>query len=124
MKPITYFSLPLFLVFSTLAYSQSSGIDAALNKGNAADLGIFFAEKLDVSILDFDGSLSSDEAVSRISDFFSKNTVRGYKRAHLTAATNGRSAYTLGDLSTSTGTYRTYLYYDSKQKISEIRIEK
>ena len=124
MKPRTYLSIPLFLVFATLAYGQSSGIDAALNKGNAADLGVFFAGKVDVSILDFDGSLSSDEAVSRINEFFTQNTVRSYKRAHLTAATNGRAAYTLGDLSTSTGTYRTYLYYDSKQKISEIRIEK
>jgi len=124
MKPRTYLSIPLFLVFSTLAFSQSTGIDAALNKGNAADLGVFFAEKLDVSILDFDGSLSSDAAVTRVQDFFAQNAVKGYKRAHLTAATAGRSAYTLGDLSTSTGTYRTYLYYDSKQKISEIRIEK
>ena len=124
MKPLTYFVFSFLFVFHFAALGQSSGIDAALNKGNAADLGVFFADKVDVSILGNDASLTSDESVKRLNDFFTQNPVRGYKRAHLTPASKGRSAYSLGDLLTASGSYRTYLYFDSKQKISEIRIEK
>jgi hypothetical protein len=124
MKPITYITISFLVIFHSAVFSQSSGIDAALSKGNAADLGVFFAEKIDVSILGNDASLSSDEAVKHLNNFFTQNPVKGYKRAHLTPASNGRSAYSLGDLLTASGSYRTYIYFDSKQRISEIRIEK
>ncbi len=124
MKPMTYFAASLLYILPFVALTQNSGIDAALNKGNAADLGVFFAGKVDVSILNNDASLPSDQAVQQLADFFTQNMVKGYKRAHLTAPANGRSGYSLGDLYTSTGSYRIYLYFDSSQKISEIRIEK
>lgn len=107
-----------------MAFGQNVAIDAAINKGSGADLSAYLADKVDLSILDQDASLSAAETVKSLSAFFSQNTVKGYKRAHLTPATNGRSSYSLGDLTTSTGAYRVYLYYDAKQKISEIRIEK
>ena len=124
MKPIAHIAISLMFVFPFVASSQSAGIDAALNKGSAADLGVFFAPKVDVSVLNTDASLTPGVAVQRLTDFFSQNTVLGYKRAHYTAPADGRSAYSLGDLTTSTGNYRIYLYFDAGQKISEIRIEK
>ncbi|MGB4846865.1 MAG: DUF4783 domain-containing protein [Saprospiraceae bacterium] len=124
MKSLKRLSTFLMFVIPVMAIGQSSGIDAAINKGNAAELSTFLADKVDVSIVDQDASLSAGEAVKSLSGFFSQNTVKSYKRAHLTPATNGRASYSLGDLSTSTGMYRVYLYYDAKQKISEIRVEK
>ena len=124
MKILAHFSVCLLFMIPVAVMAQSPAIDAALNKGSAADLGGYFAEKVDVSILDNDSSLSSTETVNHISTFFNQNAVKGYKRAHLTAAANGKAGYSLGDLATSTGTYRVYLYYDAKQKISEIRIQK
>ena len=124
MKTLAYIVASLLILLPFVSTSQSSGIDAALSKGSAADLGVYFAAKVDVSILNDDQSLPGDQAVIQLSSFFSQNIVKGYKRAHYTAAANGRSSYSLGDLYTSTGNYRIYLYFDSAQKISEIRIEK
>jgi hypothetical protein len=124
MKSLSKLFISVLFILPFAAYTQNSGIDAALNKGNAADLGVFFTDKVDVSILDNDSSVPSSQAVQRLSDFFSQNVVKTYKRTHLTSPADGRASYSLGDLSTSTGSYRIYLYYDTKQKISEIRIEK
>ncbi len=124
MKSIGHLITAVLFISPFLGISQSSGIDAALDKGNATQLGNYFAEKVDVSILEKDATVPSSAATSQIDDFFTRNAVKSYKRAHVTAASNGRSGYSLGDLSTSTGSYRVYLYFDGKQKISEIRIEK
>ncbi len=124
MKPSHYILASILFVLPFLAFGQNVAIDAAINKGSGADLSTYLAEKVDVSILNQDASLSAVETVKSLSAFFSQNTVKSYKRAHLTPATNGRASYSLGDLSTSTGMYRVYLYYDAKQKISEIRVEK
>lgn len=122
MKLYSITALLFLLPFA--ATSQSAGMDAALNKGSAADLGVFFAKNVDVSILNTDATMTSAQAVQALTDFFSQNMVKGYNRAHLTSPQNGRAAYSLGDLYTATGTYRVYLYFDAEKKISEIRIQK
>src|SRR5688500_15063828 len=122
MKLLNITALLFLLPFA--ATSQSPGMDAALNKGSAPDLGVFFAKSVDVSILNTDATMTSAQAVQTLTDFFSQNMVKGYNRAHLTSPQNGRAAYSLGDLYTSTGTYRVYLYFDAEKKISEIRIQK
>ncbi|MEP6646348.1 MAG: DUF4783 domain-containing protein [Saprospiraceae bacterium] len=124
MKLLTVISASILFFIPFMVFSQNAGIDAAINKGNATELKSFLADKVDVSILNEDASFTSSEAVSSLATFFTQNTVKGYKLAHMTPAANGRSSYSLGDLNTSSGTYRVYLYYDGKQKISEIRIEK
>lgn len=124
MKLISSITVSLLFILPVAVYSQSPGMDVALNKGNAADLGVFFASSVDVSILNNDATMSSAEAVQALTDFFAQNPVKGYNRAHLTAPQNGRSSYSLGDLYTSNGTYRIYLYFDAQKRISEIRIQK
>ena len=124
MKLINSITASLLFMLPVVAFSQAPGMDAALNKGSAADLGVYFASSVDVSLPDSDATLSSSDAVQALSNFFSQNIVKGYNRAHLTAPQNGRSSYSLGDLYTSSGTYRIYLYFDGQKKISEIRIQK
>jgi len=114
----------LLFMLPMVASSQSAGMDAALNKGSAADLGVFFNNSVDVSILNSDATMSASQAVEALTNFFSQNPVKGYNRAHLTAPQNGRASYSLGDLYTTNGTYRVYLYFDTQKKISEIRIQK
>ncbi|HUR29847.1 MAG TPA: DUF4783 domain-containing protein [Saprospiraceae bacterium] len=124
MKLIYNITASLFFILPMVGYSQSAGMDAAINKGSAADLGVFFAPSVDVSLLNSDATMSSAQAVQAMTDFFSQNMVKGYNRAHLTAPENGRASYSLGDLYTSTGNYRVYLYFDGQKRISEIRIQK
>ena len=124
MKLINSITASLLFMLPVVGYSQAPGMDAALNKGSAADLGVYFASSVDVSLPGSDATLTSAQAVQTLTQFFADNMVKGYNRAHLTAPQNGRSSYSLGDLYTSNGTYRIYLYFDNAKKISEIRIQK
>jgi hypothetical protein len=124
MKMINLITSSLLFMLPMVASAQSAGMDAALNKGNAADLGVFFNSSVDVSILNSDATMSASQAVESLGNFFTQNPVKGYNRAHLTAPQNGRASYSLGDLYTANGTYRVYLYFDAQKKISEIRIQK
>ncbi len=106
------------------AFGQQNGLDVALQKGNASDLGIYFSKNIELTIPGTEDSFSADQAVTILSDFFSKQGVKGYKKVHLSAPQEGRTNYTIGDLYTSQGTYRITIYFDTQQKITEIRIQK
>ncbi len=125
MKLIVSIAISLLFIMPFAAYSQQdASLDAALNKGSAIDVGVFFAGTVDVSIPGTETSMSSADAIQTLTQFFANNLVKGYNRAHLTAPQAGRAAYSLGDLYTSGGTYRIYLYFNDQKKISEIRIQK
>ena len=124
MKTKLYFALLLICLSPALSISQQNGIESALQKGNAAELGAFFSKSVDLAMPGVEDTYSSAEAVTILSEFFAKQTVKGYKRVHLSSPQEGRANYSIGDLFTAQGTYRTTLYYDTQQKIAEIRIQK
>jgi hypothetical protein len=122
---VCFAKLTLFLLLLPLwAGAQQNGIDAALQKGSAPDLGVHFAKTIDISLPGEEATLTADKAVEKLSAFFTQQTVKGYKRAHLSTPQSGRSNYTIGDLYTAHGTYRISLYFDAQQKIIEVRIQK
>lgn len=118
--------LAIFLAFLSPVFStaQQTGIEAALQKGSASELGTYFAKSVDLILPEDDETYSAADAITVLSDFFSKQTVKGYKRMHLNAPQEGRANYSIGDLYTAKGTYRTTIYFDTQQKITEIRIQK
>lgn len=118
--------LAIFLAFLSPVFStaQQTGIEAALQKGSASELGTYFAKSVDLILPEDDETYSAADAITVLSDFFSKQTVKGYKRMHLSAPQEGRANYSIGDLYTAKGTYRTTIYFDTQQKITEIRIQK
>ena len=117
------FSL-LLAILPVFAIAQQSGLDVALQKGNASDLGIYFNKEIDLVIPGAEDTYTADKAVTILSDFFASQVVKGYKQVHLSAPQQGRSKYSIGDLYTAQGTYRITLYYNTDQKITEIRIAK
>jgi hypothetical protein len=124
MRIIHLAGLFIMLLLPAMASGQASGIDAALQKGNASDLGVHFAKSVDLSLPDVEDTYTPDKAVSALATFFSSQTVKGYKRVHNSSAGEGRAKYTIGDLYTANGTYRLTLYYDTQDKITEVRIVK
>lgn len=120
---ISILILPLLLL-SISATAQQPGMESALQKGSAADLGLYFNKSIDLSIPGTEDSFTADQAVTVLADFFTSQTVKGYKRVHLSSSQDGRSKYSIGDLYTAKGTYRITLYFDVQDKITEIRIQK
>lgn len=124
MKRVHLIVMTLIWMTPLMAVGQQSGIEAALQKGSAADLGVHFAKMVDITLPQTEDTYSADKAVTILSDFFAYQTVKGYKRAHSSGDQGTRAKYSIGDLFTAKGTYRITLYFDAQDKISEIKIVK
>jgi len=111
------------LFMPAISFAQST-VDAALQKGSAAELSTYLAKSVDLLLLEDESTMTSQQATTMLADFFTKSSVKSYKQNHFSAAQNGKSTYTIGDLVTGNGTYRVTIFYDAARKISEIRIEK
>ena len=124
MRTLKNLFLLVLILSPVLSIAQQSGIEAALQKGNARELAVYFSKSVDLLIPGTEDTFASNEATTVLTEFFTKQTVKGYKQNHVSTPQEGRAKYTIGDLFTAQGTYRVTLYYDAQQKISEIRIQK
>ncbi len=116
--------LCLLFIGPAIGYAQYSGIDDALKKGDAKALGIYFSASVDLSIPGSEQTMTPDKAVISLTNFFNKEVVKGYQKVHTSAPQQGRSNFTIGELSTGQGTYRITLFFDKDQKITEVEIRK
>ncbi len=121
-------------MFTILALSAMIGLQAqnfseignAMKSGNAASLAKHFDSNVEVTILNTEAAYSKSQAEMVIKNFFSGNTPSQYKVVHNGDSGSG-ATYQIGELSTSNGTYRTYIYAKAKSGtmiIQEIRFEK
>ena len=123
MKPFHFLFLAGVSFMALDVYAQSGSVESALQKGNAKDLGLYFSGMVDVSVPGHEEYVTSSQAVKTLYDFFGQNPVKSYKRSHNSAVQEGRSGYSIGDLSTESGNYRVMLFYDTNKKIKGIRIQ-
>ena len=124
----------LLLVFSltaSLISSQSlpniSTLNKALSDGDATTIGSYFDQTVELTLFDKLSVLNKTAATAALNDFFAKNKPRAFNEVHQGSSKGSASHYSIGDLTTGTGTYRVYLYYKSvneKPVIQEMRIEK
>ena len=112
------------LLMPIMGIAQNASVDAALQSGNASGVTPYLAKSVDVLIMGDESTVSPQQATTLLADFLTKASVKGYKQNHTSAAQNGKSTYSIGDLTTGSGTYRVTIMYDATKKISEIRIEK
>ncbi len=124
MRILNNLFLLVLILSPALSIAQQNGIEAALQKGNAVELGAFFSKSVELLIPGTEDTFTANEAATVLTEFFTKQTVKGYKQNHVSSPQEGRAKYTIGDLYTAQGSYRVTLYYDAQQKISEIRIQK
>ena len=104
---------------------QGARIDAAIKVGNSKALSEHFGPKVDLTLLDKEDSYSKAQAEQILKDFFDKNKVSDYKVIHHGSAKDG-AEYFIGSLTTSGGSFRTYLLVrseNSKKRVQQLRIE-
>ncbi len=102
-------------------------ITKALSDGDATTLGNYFDSSVELTILDAQDVMDKAKATETVKSFFLKNKPRAYNMVHQGTSKGNSSHYTIGDMQTSSGNYRVYLYYKSagdKVLIQEMRIEK
>ncbi|MFT5053029.1 MAG: hypothetical protein ACI9FU_000239 [Granulosicoccus sp.] len=128
MKSIRILSTLILIMSMTLSTALSQHgerIDAAIRVGNSSALSEHFGPKVDLTLLSKEDSYSKAQAEQILKDFFQKNSVSDYKVIHHGSAKDG-AEYFIGSLTTSGGSFRTYLLVrteNSKKRIQQLRIE-
>lgn len=104
-----------------------SVIQKALSEGDASTLSNYFDATLEITLIDKQDVLDKTKATETLRNFFTKNKPRSYNAVHQGSSKGSASHYTIGDMQTSGGNFRVYIYYKSNGNnvlIQEIRIEK
>lgn len=103
----------------------SDNLATAFKKGNSTEIAKYFGNSVDLSIPNNEGVYSSIQAKLILKTFFLKNKPSDFTVVHNGDSKNN-SHYTIGNLKTSKGVYRTYILYkeqDKKITILELKIE-
>ena len=117
----------MFLPMMAFAQTGMTQITAALNSGNAETLGGYFDEAMELSILEEEGIYNKSQALQKVKRFLSSNKVSSFTEVHQGASRSSDSQYVIGDLKTSGGTYRVYLFLtnsNGKMIIQELRFDR
>lgn len=106
------FIVLITLLFTAYAYAVmfpgvAENIAAAIKLGNSKELAKYFAPNVELVIGEKSGTYSKAQAEMMVKDFFAKNPVKEYKVMHQ-GNSQDNSLYTIGDITASTKSYRTY----------------
>jgi len=117
-----------FLASSLFTNSASviDTISSALRSGRTSEINQYFANSVDVTILDFQDFLDKGATVQKVNAFFAGKSISGYKVIHEGKSKGKDSVYTIGTLTTDQGDYKIYMFITTKGDkyfIEEIKIE-
>lgn len=122
------FFTPIFWSFTSDPIAPNfSPIATAISSGNADALSKFFDTDVEISIFEKEDSYERNQAAGLMKDFFTKNKPKSFSQLHQGASKGKDTQYTIGEMQTSSGNYRIYLYMkitNDSYVIQEIRIGK
>jgi hypothetical protein len=103
-------SIILLLVNTLTVKAQGfDNIANAIRSGNASALAQSFESNVEITIKDGEASYSKNQAEMVLKNFFAGHQPKSFAIAHQGTSPEG-SKYFIGNLTTSTGNYRTYVY--------------
>lgn len=120
-----------FLILMTVIYSfqlSAQTMDQftiALKSGNASELAKSFQSNIELNTSGSSNSFSKTQAEQVLTNFFRNKSVKSFSVVHQGTSPEG-SKYMIGNMTTSGGNYRVYLYAKqsgSALNIQEIRFE-
>jgi hypothetical protein len=120
----------LLAPFLSWADQGTPGLEAikrAIGAGDVAALSNYFADNVEVSIAGTERVYPKAKAGDVVKAFFNTNKPSGFKQAHQGASRESSDQYCIGNLSTTAGNYRVYIYVKNTGdavKIQELRFDK
>ena len=120
--------LTFFMITFAIGHVSAQEFDniaANIRKGDASSLSKYFGANVEISIKDVQNSYSKSQAEAVLKNFFSVHAPKSFTVVHQGQSPEG-AKYFIGTLSTSAGTYRTYVYAKQVSAtfvIQEIRFE-
>lgn len=127
MRKIHFIGLIIGICSLTYAYADIfDDISMAIRSGNSKQLGSFFNNTVDLTIMNQEDVYGKAQAELILKDFFSKNTPSNFSVKHQGTSKEG-SKYVIGNLLTAQGNnFRTYYLLrmiNGKFYIQEFRFE-
>jgi hypothetical protein len=101
-------------------------INRALNTGDVDALSQYFGTKVEIAIAEDEQTYDKVKAKEVLKAFFSANKPSGYASMHSGKSKESSDQYCIGNLTTSNGTYRVYVYLKTTgttQTIQELRFD-
>jgi Domain of unknown function (DUF4783) len=121
---------PFFALANTPADLGNPGLDAiskAISSGDADALSKYFAENLEISIMDKEASYTKTQATEVVRTFFGSNKPKGFSPVHNGTSRESSDQYCIGNMASANGNYRVYIYLKTTGgavSIKELRFDK
>ena len=120
----------LFTPLAAFAHQGNPSLEAiatALSTGDVQALSKYFAETVEVSILEKEQVLNKAKATEVVRSFFESSKPKSFAQVHKGSSRENSDQYCIGNLSANSGNYRVYIYLKSGNNavnIQEIRFDK
>ena len=121
------FAFLLTPMLSSGATVNLAGITEAISKGDATELSKYFDNSVEIALLDEEDVYNKAQAVTIVNDFFTKNKPTSFSQVHQGTSKGQDSKYCIGNLTTSSATFRVYIYMKvvgNDYTIQELRFDK
>lgn len=120
--------LLLLLVIPQMAFIQPNmnGISQALRSGNAESLGAYFNNTVEITVLEKEDRYNKADAIKVVKEFFGKYQPKTFSEVHKGVSKGGNLHYCIGEMQTSSKTFRVYLLMEDESnsyKIQQLRID-
>lgn len=125
-----FFSILVLSSFSARAEVADPIWDAvsdAFRQANVRNIGSYFGNMVDLTILDQDNTLTKSQAITALETFLNKNKPKSFTQVHQGTSRGKESYYCIGELDTINGKFRVYVYFKTvgtNTNIHEIRIDR
>lgn len=122
---VFFITLNVLFVSTNVVAGITDEISTAIKTGNSKELSKYFASNVDLTLPGYEGVYSKAQAELIVKEFFNKNTPKSFSIIHQGASKDG-SQYSIGNLVSGNGKYRTYfLLKKSADKfvIQQLRFE-
>lgn len=101
-------------------------ISRALSTGDVESLGRYFDSSIELSILEQEDVYDRAGAVTAVRAFFSQHPPKSFSQVHQGSSKGNDAEYSIGNLITTNGTFRVYIYMkveDGNYRIQELRFD-
>lgn len=134
MKHLVFLFLlaPMFLSAGTPGSDEQGNpsfdaISQALSAGDADALARYFAETVEISILDKEQLLPKAKATEAMRAFFNANKPKNFAQVHQGTSRESSDQYCIGNMTATSGNYRVYIYLKvsgGSTSIQELRFDR
>lgn len=125
MKSMLLFAASLAALSGISQEETLTKVISGLQAGNVSAIEAQLLNEVDLTVFDFEDFCNKPQVKAKLSDFFSAHKPSGFSVIHKGSSV-ANEVYRIGELATSTGTYRVTIFIEKSSsafKVSQLKIE-